>query len=315
MLSVLFATHNGSQTLQTVLSAYCKIEPIGEDWKLIIVNNASNDDSVEIIRSFKDDLPIEVLSELKKGKNIALNTGLSRVGDGLVVLTDDDVIPHPDWLKNLKAAANAHPDYSIFGGPILPEWEQLPEEWILKWVKMEAVFAILDIKREDGPIAHHSIFGPNMAVRSQVFDRGYRFDETIGPQGANYSMGSETELLLRLEKDGFKAWFCGNAIVKHMIRANQLNKEWILKRAIRFGRGQFRLGRVYQERKLRILGVPLQCLVQIIKRFGLYCKAVLTNRAEKVFKERWSLNYYYGIALEANALSKNSNRSNKCFRK
>jgi len=88
-----------------------------------------------------------------------------------------------------------------------------------------------------------------MAVRSNIFEIGYKFDENIGPNGANYAMGSETDLLLRLRHAGFKAWHCKNAIVKHMIRSSQMDRRWILARAIRYGRGVYRSGLVRSEGK------------------------------------------------------------------
>jgi glycosyltransferase involved in cell wall biosynthesis len=306
MLTVLLATRNGEETLPRVLDAYCQISMPNKEWKITIVNNGSTDHSERIIRSFMDTLPIEVLNEPRKGKNIALNTGLSKIDGELVVFTDDDVMPHADWLKNISLAADTQTDYTIFGGPIFPEWDLQPDQWILDWANLAAVFGIMDNIPEDGPIVHSSVYGGNMAVRSEVFKMGYRFEETIGPQGKNYAMGSETELLLRLGQDGFKAWYCKNATVKHIIRPVQVTEKWIMERAIRFGRGQYRLGRAYPERKWPILGMPTQCLLQLIKRGCCYLSALTRNDKEKIFKEGWLLNYYYGIALEGWSTYKNS---------
>jgi glycosyltransferase involved in cell wall biosynthesis len=299
LVTVIFATYNGERTLSKVLNAYTKIEFPKNEWKLVIVDNGSEDNSLKIINSFKQKLPITYLFEKRRGKNIALNAGLLEIENGLVVLTDDDVIPSSNWLSELSIAANANPHYTIFGGPILPEWESIPDEWILKWVKLPPVFAILDDIGDEGPIANYLVFGPNMAVRSEIFQSGYKFDETIGPQGSNYAQGSEAELLIRLGQDGFKAWHCKKAIVKHIIRSYQIKKNWILSRAIRFGRGQYRLGVEYPNCRSFFFGMPKSLFYRILRNCYRLGRSYLTGNKEKKFAERWNLNYLIGIGLEA----------------
>ena len=47
MLTVLIATYNGGRTLPSVLNAYCKLAPPDEEWKLVIVDNGSTDNTEE----------------------------------------------------------------------------------------------------------------------------------------------------------------------------------------------------------------------------------------------------------------------------
>ena len=95
----------------------------------------------EIIHSFMDRLPLTYVFEPARGKNAALNTGLASVEGDLVVLTDDDTLPRPDWLIEIRRAADSQPSFSVFGGTVLPHWEVRPEEWILAWVQLGPVFA------------------------------------------------------------------------------------------------------------------------------------------------------------------------------
>jgi glycosyltransferase involved in cell wall biosynthesis len=304
MLSVLFATYNGGRVLPAVLEAYSKQSLSKDEWKIIIVDNGSNDNTNEVVSKFLPLLPITFLSESRKGKNVALNTGLSHIDGDLIVFTDDDVFPHVDWLKELRTAADSHPAYSIFGGPILPKWESPPEDWILSWVPLKPTFSILDDQEEGDHGRKSAVFGPNMAVRSNIFEMGYKYDERVGPKGTNYAMGSETEFLRRLLKDGFKVWFCENAVVEHFIRSSQMEKEWILARAIRYGRGSYRLGMVGVKYRSYFQGIPLYLYVEILNKVYRLGKAKLSGNPESIFKEHWNLNYLYGIAMEARNIYK-----------
>ena len=146
------------------------------------------------------------------GKNRALNTALPAFEGDLIVFTDDDVLPAPDWLQRLRAAADAHPEATLFGGTVLPDWPAPLPAWLSEQV---VEFSVLYAKNEraSGPCRPIDIYGPNMAVRAGVFEAGTRFAEHVGPDATNplYAMGSETELLRRLEAEGHRGWFEASA--------------------------------------------------------------------------------------------------------
>jgi glycosyltransferase involved in cell wall biosynthesis len=305
MISVVFATHNGERTLPGVLDAYCRIDVPEGSWKLIVVDNASTDRSREIINSYRDRLPLTYLYERKRGKNAALNRAIDHIEGDLVIFTDDDIFPRPGWLVRMRAAADAHPSYAIFGGVILPRWEIPVPGWITEWVPLAVVFAITPSEWTEGPTTPDFVFGGNVAIRSNVFKHGYRFNASIGPGGARYAMGSETEFLWRLVKNNYNAWHVHNAEVEHFIREYQMKKPWILSRAIRYGRGQYRVKRA--DHSIRIVtwfGVPRYYFRLIIEQAVSVLKCVLIFDHEKLFRERWELNYYRGIIMEARKLHK-----------
>jgi L-malate glycosyltransferase len=303
MLTVLIATYNGANTLPEVLNAYCALEPPDGGWKLVIVDNGSTDHTKDVIAAFFRRLPLTYLYEPKQGKNAALNTGIASSSGDLVVLTDDDVLPRPDWLRHLRLAANFQPSYAIFGGAILPKWELPPEDWLLTWVPKGPAFSILD-SLEEGPINPRLIFGPNMAVRTSIFESGYRFDEAIGPKRSNYAMGSEGEFLRRLAKAGFRAWHCRDAVVEHIIRSFQMTSEWVLARAVRYGRGQYRLAmQELPTQPALLLGIPVSQLMQILAQcFRLGCAKLQADR-ERIFRAQWQLNFLVGKFIEARQLN------------
>ena len=300
MLTVLIATHNGRRTLPTVLRAFSRLQTPAGGWKLVIVDNASTDETKEIIHSFVDRLPLTYRFESSKGKNAALNAGLPDVEGDLVVLTDDDVLPRTDWLVQIRRAADSHRSFAVFGGTVLPNWEVQPEAWILDWVPMGPVFTITDRSWKEGPISPHSVYGPNMVLRAELFRAGYRFNVRIGPRGREYAMGSETELILRLAAAGFQAWHCKQAVVEHMIRESQMSRRWVLERARRYGRGQYRLC-IHQQNisRKKWLGVPRYLIKEVVQHSIRVLRADVRGDAAELFKERWQFNFVLGQAIEA----------------
>jgi glycosyltransferase involved in cell wall biosynthesis len=305
MLTVLFATHNRVALLSDVLAAYERLEPPPGGWRLVVVDNASTDRTRDLLTARATRLPLTCLYEATPGKNAALNTGLAAVAGDLVVFTDDDAFPRPDWLVRLRAAADEHPSFTIFGGVVLPRWEVPPPAWILDWVPWGRVFTLTDPNVREGPTPPYNIFGPNMAIRAEIFAAGQRFDATIGPRGSEYAMGSETELVRRLLRQGHTAWHTRGAVVGHFIRASQMQRSWILRRAIRFGRGQYRLERAeHGEQALPPMwgGVPRYLFREMLEHALSAMTGTIELNAKKVFQARWDFNYARGKALEARAL-------------
>ncbi|THF63648.1 glycosyltransferase family 2 protein [Pseudothauera nasutitermitis] len=237
--TVLLATYNGAATLLRVLEAHTLLEAPRGGWRLVVIDNASTDDTPAILSRYAGRLPLTVLRTGRRGKNLALNLGLQHASGDLVVFTDDDAPPAPDWLAALCRCAAEQPDYDIFGGRIEALWPHEPPEWIGRLVNLGATFAITPAGLASGPIPAAQAWGANMAIRRRVFDQGQRFDEGVGPAAGNYVMGSEVEFTGRLERLGHRAWFCAQARVGHFIRPHQLSREWIVGRAYRLGRHMF----------------------------------------------------------------------------
>jgi glycosyltransferase involved in cell wall biosynthesis len=295
MITVLMATHNGARTLPIVLGAYCKLEPPAGGWKLVIVDNASTDSTRELVRSFQTQLPIAYVHEPRIGKNFALNTGLESITGDLVVLTDDDAVPQPDWLVQMRRVADTQPAFSVFGGATLPQWEAPPEDWIFDYLHPK--YAITDPAWEEGPILPLRVYGPNMAIRAKVFEAGHRFDVNLGPRGSRYQQGDETEFLERIARSGFNSWHCKNAVVAHIIRKHQMTKEWLLRRAVPTGRAEFRRAFAEQDLPAALLGMPRYVIREILAQALRVGRVALSRNGNHILKERWRLNFLIGKAL------------------
>jgi hypothetical protein len=142
-----------------------------------------------------------------------------------------------------------------------------------------------------------------MAVRASVFYQGYRYNASIGPDGTkHYAMGSEAELVERLTRDGHKRWWIAENQVEHIIRPDQLTLESMLGRAMRSGRGLFRLRPPAIEAHL--FGLPRWAFRVMFQHGAAAVKNRIFRAKTKYFYHRWYWNYYKGFLMEAEAAKK-----------
>jgi glycosyltransferase involved in cell wall biosynthesis len=307
--TVLMATRNRATTLKGVLNEYCRLESPPAGWDLVIVDNGSSDRTAEVIRSFRDRLSITYCFEPIPGKNAALNTGLPHVTGDLVVFTDDDILPKTDWLVRLCEAADEHESYSIFAGIIAPRWESAPSSVIRQAIPLGIAYAFHPPGLREGPARPNNALGGNVAIRAEIFHRGYRFNTAIGPRPTSYTMGSEAELIRRLARDGETIWCCERATVEHLIPRSNLETPWILERAVRWGRCRcFFDALEAHETEPSWLGIPRWIFRAGVGQAARVAGAALSGNATGLLRARWRLHFLRGVAYEARELRRSGTR-------
>ena len=279
-ISVIMATYKRADLIKQTLESFISLNTRDIIWQLIISDNAGDAQTERIVRSYENRLPLQFLKSSKRGKNAALNSALSKAEGELFVFTDDDIIADPAWLKQLWEGIKRWPEHAVFGGRIEPSWPdgKIPFQG-LEPAFINSSYVIANWGISEGPISSGKVWGPNMAIRRTVFDKGYRFNELIGPQGGNYIMGSETELTKRLERDGYGAVYLPKALVYHIIRKEQTKPSWIYGRAFRYGRSD-----VYediQEDVPMVKGVPRYLYRLMMINFLKFIFAALTFQRKK----------------------------------
>jgi glycosyltransferase involved in cell wall biosynthesis len=310
VLTVMLSTYNRANILERTLNAFVEVERPSCGYELIVIDNGSKDHTAAVIQSFESRLPLIYVYEARPGKNSALNTGLEYVHGDLIVFTDDDVFPRPDWLSQYERLATEHPDFDLFGGVTLPRWESAPPTWILAWVPMGPTFTISSPTLTEGPSVPANTFGTNYAVRTKLFHAGSRFDVEIGPRGTSYAMGSETQLIQALFQNGHRIWHSTAPIVEHWVEANKLNKVWILQRAERYGRGQYRLGMEGQHPlSSSWFGIPRYLYRQVACEYVRLLKAKCMGDGRRVFLAQWQLRVTIGTVQEARVMARTNGLS------
>lgn len=285
-VSILFATYKRGEILRTTLDSLTRLSPCQFSYEIIVIDNACESQAEQLVNSYRGLLPIHYLQEPSPGKNSALITGLAQATGDILIFTDDDIIAEPEWLRELVTGIRRMPDYDLFGGRILPHLPEgaRDESGLLQrdGSFIKSAYVIADWNIPEGPIKAGHIWGPNMAVRRRVFASGITFDPAIGPNGTNYIMGSESDFLNRAAARGFKGAYIPAAVVRHQIRPEQLNVNWLAGRAFRWGRGSVR--RSPPKSKLMLFNAPFYLYRKLLIEYVDFIKSKVLKRKDWIEK-------------------------------
>src|SRR5262249_41198831 len=105
--SVLICTQNRCQLLPKTLHAVARLRaPAGLDWEVVVVDNASTDETRARVEECQRGYPVPLRYALepRPGHSMALNTGVRACRGEVVAFTDDDAYPAADWLAQIHAA-------------------------------------------------------------------------------------------------------------------------------------------------------------------------------------------------------------------
>lgn len=113
-LSVALATYNGSRWLGPLLESIAAQEELPDE--LVVQDDRSDDDTVDVIRQFATRAPFEVrleLNERRLGSTRNFATALARCRGRFVALADQDDVWYPAKLRRLVGALREDPTVTM----------------------------------------------------------------------------------------------------------------------------------------------------------------------------------------------------------
>jgi len=274
-LSIVFATRDRATQLRQTLAAYEVLDTHDLSWEIVVIDNDSRDDTATVLQAASTYLPLVTLHVAAGGQNRARNAALGCLRGDLVIFTDDDVIPDAQCLNAYTAAAARWPHDVIFGARIDPAFPAGTPDWMRSdaFDFGTTAFARYAPRSDEGPVKTHP-YGPSFALRRCALP-GHYFPENLGPQSGGYAMGGEAAFLSQIAAAGHRYIHVPTARVQHVVRPEQIGKDWLLQRAQNKGRGQVYLPSRRQSSYLSYRGVSLKLRLSLARAFARYYAADL----------------------------------------
>lgn len=292
--SVIVCTYNRAKSLADTLRAL-EAQRVAADlrWEVLIVDNNSRDDTRAVVEAAATRFaPLRYLFQPQQGLSHARNMGIEAARGELLIFTDDDVLPEPDWIERVLAGVATHAADAC-GGYIAPLFEVPPPAWLTE--RFHGFLAVRTERTDDYPIvnASQAPFGANMAVKRAVFERVGLFDVTRGRTGKVLASGEDGELFERILGAGLKAVFLGSARVHHKVEAFRLTKRYLRRWRYQSSRN-IALSRGLDGAR-RVAGVPLFVFPQTLRAAGRVLGGWLSSAPDEAFNREMVLCHFLGL--------------------
>ena len=201
-VTVLIPVYQGERWLADCLAAVKRQDYPADLVEIVVANDGSTDRSEEIARSVPG-VQVVTLPHLRRPG--ALNRGLARAAGDVVLFTDADCAPPPDWTSTFIAILEADPRLTGVGGNTLPRE--------LTTVETAKVLPFLHEYERDyvleGSYTGFCLNGANMAIR-----RAALLD--VGGFSEGYVHGADADLARRLLARGCRLLRTRRPLMTHL---------------------------------------------------------------------------------------------------
>jgi GT2 family glycosyltransferase len=214
-VTVVIPNRNGMAHLEECFATLS--EQTFKDFRVVVVDNASSDESLEWIRQHQPQVTV-VAREKDGGVSSSLNEGIRRADTEYVALLNNDVHVEPQWLETLVVELDARRDYDFAASLVIMYFERS---------KVNAAGDLYDVaylrgynrgfgERVEGFLKPCRVLGATGAAvlyRCGFFDDVGLYDEDF------YMQHEDTDINLRALIAGKKCVFVPGSRVFHKIRA------------------------------------------------------------------------------------------------
>ena len=195
--------------------------------ELLVVDNGSTDRTPEVVRETSARLPVSYVHESRRGQNHAYNTAIAHARGDIILFTDDDVRPPPDWVRGMcRPIVEGEADAVVGGVTLAPH---LRRRWLIEgFPAYGACTPTGESERVD------FLVGANMAISRKVLRRVPAFDPELGP-GA---LGFHGEMLFarQLRRAGYTIRSAFDVAVEHHFECDRLRPDSVKAVAEKMGR-------------------------------------------------------------------------------
>jgi len=217
LVSVVIPVYNSKNSLDILLPALDNQSLSRNTFEVIVVDDGSSED---IIGHIQANYPcIRVVRQEHGGSYVARNTGVTASLGEILVFTDADCVPDPDWLRNgLETMKQLDLDL-VAGGVVvdIDDPRSVVQRYDARFNLKQSFYATLGF----GVTA-------NLFVTRKIYTRVGGFDPTL------YSGGDQRFCQLAAQS-GARFRYTGNALVLHPARKHY---EELFRKTVRVARGR-----------------------------------------------------------------------------
>ncbi len=226
-ISIIICCYNSAKRIEETIGCLLNQKTSGQfDWEIIVVDNASTDNTFDVITALCDSrqtgIPFRVVKEDIPGLINARMRGIRAATYDILIFCDDDNHLEPNYADKAVRLFAQRKEIAIAGGWNKPKFFHYPGKWI------EANYGALAIDAYPRPEGYVKwVFGAGMVIRKKVFDelRSAGIEPMlIGRQGSRQTSGDDAELCHLIRFMGYKVYYTPELVLYHKISQSRLTR-------------------------------------------------------------------------------------------
>lgn len=223
-ISVIICCYNSAWIIERCLNALIKQRVSSTlPWEIIIVNNASTDNTKIIAQEtlYHNSIKYKIVDENTPGLLYARKRGVKEAQYSYLIFCDDDNLLNENYVASMYNIMETHPNIGAYGGKGIAEFESLPDNIILKFISSYAIGSQRDNK--------NFLFGAGLCTRKDITEYIYnnqRFYLT-GRCSNKLLAGDDSELVKSIILKGYSISFDDNLTFTHVLTSKRLTYKYL----------------------------------------------------------------------------------------
>ncbi|WP_162053469.1 glycosyltransferase [Pontibacter pamirensis] len=220
-VTVVVCTYNGAALLpETIKHIAQQRVHSGISWEVIIVDNASTDNTSNVIleewKKHQNPAPFRLLHQPRQGLTYARELALTNSHYAFVLFCDDDNWLDPDYVNLSYDLMLQNPSVGVLGGYGELVYEVSPPSWATAL----PLFANGPQAKESGKVRRNAVYGAGCVLRKSAYKVIYKagFKPMLTDRvGSNLSSGGDYELCYAIALAGYDIWYDERLKFKHFM--------------------------------------------------------------------------------------------------
>lgn len=241
-VSVIVCCYNSADRLpQTLQHIFNQKVPAETNWELIVVNNNSTDNTVEVAKNLYSQshqtFDFQIVDEPAPGLSNARNRGFETAKYDFALMVDDDNWISENYVETIFDDLNKNSNAAMVGGLGVPELEGEEPAWFATYASCYATGA--QSTTVAGPLrVSDELYGAGCALKlsllAQIRQQGFS-NILSDRKGSNLMSGGDTELCYAFRIAGFDLLYDDRISFKHFLPAQRVTWKYLRKLFLGFG--------------------------------------------------------------------------------
>ncbi len=231
-VSVIICCYNSSLRIGSTLEHLFKQKVTGDiPWEVIVVNNASTDNTAEVAKEIWEKVnipvPFNIADQPVPGLSYAREKGIEKSLYEYLLFCDDDNWLDENYVSNVFKIMKGNECIGALGGQGVAYFETDPTKSILKYA---CTYATGHQGAGTGELTYPLVYGAGCTYRksaiAKLFQHGFRYQLT-GRNGNALLCGEDHELCYALFLSGYKIWASDKLTFFHFIPNSRINVDYV----------------------------------------------------------------------------------------